>query len=582
MADIGTAYVNIVPKAPGIKNNITNLLGGADGGAEKAGANLGRKLLGGLAKLGIGAAVGKMVKDAFDIGGQLQQSFGGLDTIYGDAAVQAKEYAQEAAKAGISANSYAEQAVSFGAALKQAYGGDTQAAMEAANLAILDMADNAAKMGTPLESIQNAYQGFAKQNYTMLDNLKLGYGGTKEEMERLLADAEAFSGVHYDISNLGDVYSAIHVVQEELGLAGVAAGEAKTTLTGSLGAVKASWENLMGAMTTGQGFGPALRNLSDSVSNFATNIIDMFGPLAAQLPGLILGLVDIIIDNAPEFVAAGTQMIVQLAVGLVKAIPQLVAKIPEIFGAFKASFKSVDWAGLGKDVINFIANALANFKETLKTKMKLALNHAKTAVTSVDWAGVGSSIISKIGNALTNLKESVKSKLKAVLSNAKSAINDIDWLSLGQNIIDGIISGIKNAGQQLFSSLKELAANALQAAKNVLNIGSPSRVFADEVGANIPAGIALGIDRNAEMVDNAVRSLSNVAAFDMPSFAPAPVDDRARSDADRIIAAIREMKLQVDVGLEGDARGLFRVVRNENRTRTMATNYNALAIKAGR
>lgn len=171
MPDLGNAYVNIIPKAPGIENNIEQVLNGGAPGAERAGTSLGKRLLGGLSALGIGAAVGSMVKSAFEAGGNLQQSFGGLETIYGEAAAQAKSFAQEAAAAGISANSYAEQAVSFGAALKAAYGGDTTAAMSAANTAILDMADNAAKMGTPLESIQAAYQGFARGQYQLLDNL---------------------------------------------------------------------------------------------------------------------------------------------------------------------------------------------------------------------------------------------------------------------------------------------------------------------------------------------------------------------------------------------------------------------------
>ena len=177
MPDLGSAYINIVPKAEGIKAGIEDILGGgeASAGAEKAGEGLGKKLLKGAAALGIGSAIAGTIKDAMEAGGALQQSFGGLETIYGDAAEGAKAYAQAAASAGISANDYAEQAVSFGVALKQAYAGDTTAAMEAANTAIMDMADNAAKMGTPLESIQSAYQGFAKQNYTMLDNLnKMG------------------------------------------------------------------------------------------------------------------------------------------------------------------------------------------------------------------------------------------------------------------------------------------------------------------------------------------------------------------------------------------------------------------------
>lgn len=174
MADLGNAYVNIVPKAQGIEGNIEKVLNGGGGGAEAAGKSLGKRLLSGISALGIGALVVGQIKAAFDAGGDLQQSFGGLDTIYSEASAQAKEFAMQAASAGISANSYAEQAVSFGAALKAAYGGDTQSAMQAANTAILDMADNAAKMGTPLENIQSAYQGFARGQYQLLDNLKLG------------------------------------------------------------------------------------------------------------------------------------------------------------------------------------------------------------------------------------------------------------------------------------------------------------------------------------------------------------------------------------------------------------------------
>lgn len=265
MPDLGKAYVQILPSAEGISGRIRNLLEGpSEDAGESAGGKAGSALAGAIGKAAVAAGIGKILKDSFEAGGALEQSFGGLDTIYGAAADEAKAFAVQAASAGISANSYAEQAVSFGAALKQAFGGDTTAAMEAANTAIMDMADNSAKMGTDIGSIQTAYQGFAKQNYTMLDNLKLGYGGTKEEMERLLARAQELSGVEYNIDNLGDVYSAIHVIQDELGLTGVAADEAKTTLTGSFGAMKASWENLMAALTTGNGMGSAMQSLGES------------------------------------------------------------------------------------------------------------------------------------------------------------------------------------------------------------------------------------------------------------------------------------------------------------------------------
>ena len=198
MADLGQAYVQIIPSAKGISGAISSIIEPeATSSGKSAGINIGSAIKAAIAAAGIGEAL----KSALEAGGNLQQSFGGLDTLYGDAAKAAKEYAVEAAQAGISANSYAEQAVSFGAALKSAFGGDTVKAAEAANVAILDMADNSAKMGTDITSIQTAYQGFAKQNYTMLDNLKLGYGGTKAEMERLLADAEKLSGVKYNIDN---------------------------------------------------------------------------------------------------------------------------------------------------------------------------------------------------------------------------------------------------------------------------------------------------------------------------------------------------------------------------------------------
>ena len=468
MPDLGSAYVNIVPKAEGIKAGMEEILGGGDAaaGAENAGKGLGKKLIGGLAAMGIGTALVNTVKDAFEAGGALQQSFGGLETIYGDAAEGAKAYAQAAASAGISANTYAEQAVSFGAALKQAYAGDTTKAMEAANTAIMDMADNAAKMGTPLESIQSAYQGFAKQNYTMLDNLKLGYGGTKEEMERLLADAEKLTGVHYDIDSLGDVYDAIHVIQGELGLTGVAAAEAESTFTGSMGALKASWENVLGALTTGVGLDEALENFSNSFGNFATNVIEMLANLAPQLPDLIVGLADVIIDNAPTFIAAGVELIVKLAAGLLEAIPTLIGQLPEIFNAIMKSFREVDW-----------------------------------------------------------------------------------W-SLGVNIIEGVGRGILSMGDALLGWISGLLGDALGWAKRMLGIASPSKVFADQVGKWIPAGMAEGIEDNMAPVKTSMQLMTDTAVNSVQPYSPAAAADGGDGDVlVQLLDALRNMKL--DLYLDG-------------------------------
>ena len=221
MASNGTQlaqqYVQIIPSANGIKGSISNLLGGeASDAGEKSGGLLGNNLISTAKKIIATAGIGKAFIDTISAGGALQQSIGGIETLFKDSAGTVEQYASQAYKTtGLSANAYMEQATSFAASLVSSLGGDTAKAAESANTALTDMADNSNKMGTSMESIQMAYQGFAKQNYTMLDNLKLGYGGTKTEMQRLLSDAQKITGVKYDISNLNDVYTAIHVIQGE-------------------------------------------------------------------------------------------------------------------------------------------------------------------------------------------------------------------------------------------------------------------------------------------------------------------------------------------------------------------------------
>lgn len=236
----------------------------------------------------LGSAMKGVFSTALDEGAKLQQSFGGIDTLYKGAEDTMKQYATAAAAAGISANTYAEQAVSFGASLKQALGGDAVKAAEAANKAILSMADNSAKMGTDIGSIQMAFQGFAKGNYTMLDNLKLGYGGTQQEMKRLLADAsklEKAMGKKFDINNFADIVEAIDLVQQELGIAGVAAEEAKTTFSGSFEAMKASASNFLANLTLGEDIGPSLKSLISTTSTFLLgNFVPMVGNIMRQLP----------------------------------------------------------------------------------------------------------------------------------------------------------------------------------------------------------------------------------------------------------------------------------------------------------
>lgn len=312
--ELGQAYVQIMPSARGISGAISKQL---DPEARSAGLSAGSLIGGNLVKM-IGGAIaaagiGKMISSALSAGADLQQSFGGIDTLYKGAETAVKGFAKEAYKAGISANTYAEQAVSMGASLKQSLGGDAVAAAKAANMAIMDMADNSAKMGTDITSIQMAYQGFAKQNYTMLDNLKLGYGGTKEEMKRILSDAEklpAAMGKKFDLSNYADVVEAIHLVQDNMGIAGVAAEEAKTTFSGSLAAMKSSFTNVLAGLSLGDDIRPALRGLAETTSNF------LFGNFIPMVANIFKGLPSAI----GTFIGAATPIIASQFQGLMSSL----------------------------------------------------------------------------------------------------------------------------------------------------------------------------------------------------------------------------------------------------------------------
>ena len=290
--EIAQAYVQLIPSARGITGKIQSILDPeASAAGQSAGQSLGSSLVGVMTKVIAAAGIGKAFSAAISEGAALQQSLGGVETLFKGSADKVKGYANEAYKTtGLSANAYMENVTGFSASLLQSLGGDTNKAAETANMAMIDMSDNANKMGTSMESIQMAYQGFAKQNYTMLDNLKLGYGGTKQEMQRLLADAEKLTGVKYDINNLSDVYQAIHAIQENLDITGTTAKEAASTFTGSFQAMKASAQNVLGKLALGEDIQPALDALLESTKTFlVNNLAPMIGNILKQLPKLLLG-----------------------------------------------------------------------------------------------------------------------------------------------------------------------------------------------------------------------------------------------------------------------------------------------------
>jgi len=289
--ELAKAYVQIIPSLKGIKGSLGEEFGDEFG--NKAGKKAGSSFMSTFAKIAGTAAIGKVLSQSFLEGAALEQSLGGVETLFKQHADIVKKNAQDAYKtAGLSANEYMENVTGFSASLLQGLGGDTKKAAEIADTAMIDMSDNANKFGTDMQSIQNAYQGFAKNNYTMLDNLKLGYGGTKTEMERLLADAEKLSGHKYDISNFSDVINAIHDVQENLGIMGTTSEEADKTFSGSFASMKAAAKNLLGDMSTGMGdIDEDVKNLSKTAKTFVfDNALPMLGNIVESIDDITDGL----------------------------------------------------------------------------------------------------------------------------------------------------------------------------------------------------------------------------------------------------------------------------------------------------
>ena len=288
--ELGQAYVQIMPSAKGISGAIQNAISPeASAAGKSAGSTLGSTLVKAVTGVIAAAGIGKAFTAALSEGAALQQSLGGIETLFKGSADKVKAYANEAYRTtGLSANAYMENVTGFSASLLQSLGGDTNKAAEIANMAMVDMSDNANKMGTSMDRIQDAYQGFAKQNYTMLDNLKLGYGGTRTEMERLLADATKLTGVKYDINNLSDVYQAIHAIQGKLDITGTTAKEAATTFSGSFASMKAAAQNVLGKLALGEDIMPSLKALAKTTSTFLfKNFIPMVGNILRGLPTVI-------------------------------------------------------------------------------------------------------------------------------------------------------------------------------------------------------------------------------------------------------------------------------------------------------
>lgn len=554
--ELGKAYVQIVPSAQGIKSALTEMFDEeTEGLGEQTGQSIGQELIGTLKKVIAAAGIGKIISDSINMGGALQQSLGGVETLFKDSADTVKEYAAQAYRTvGLSANDYMEQTTSFAASLLSSVSQDTDAAAQLANMAMVDMADNANKMGTDMQDIQNAYQGFAKQNYTMLDNLKLGYGGTQAEMQRLLNDATKISGVKYDLGNLADMYSAIHIIQQEMDITGTTAKEAATTLTGSFAAMKAAAENVMGNWSTGADLTEPLQALADTAQTFLVdNLLPMIGNVLAGIPEIVYSLV-------PELLQTGTELLSSLAQGFTEGIPEFFSTaLPQLL-AFTDQLRdnAASFVDAGLNLITQLLNGLiAGLPNLIAYVPDIIINICGIINDNMPKIlGEGVAIIVQLVVGIVKAVPDLLANWKKILQAVLSVISAINWLNIGKNILTGVANGVKSMGSSMlnafkggFSSalawIKSLPSQAVQWGKNLIQsfinglTGKGGAVGAGAIAATAGATIAktasgndwssVWADANADVADSA-QSMAEVVV-------PAYTKDAATKAAKKTKAA---------------------------------------------
>ena len=548
--ELAKAYVQIIPSAVGIQGRIQKEI---EPEADSAGSSFGGKMVGMIKKVIAAAAIGKALSASISEGAALEQSLGGIETLFKDSADKVKANAAKAYQtAGMSANDYMELTTSFSASLLSSLAGDTSKAADVADMAMVDMSDNANKMGTNMEDIKNAYQGFAKQNYTMLDNLKLGYGGTKSEMERLLADAQKISGVEYNIDNLSDVYSAIHVIQGQLDITGTTAKEAATTISGSFNQMKAAAKNVMGEIALGLDVGPALNELANTIITFAVgNLLPAVWNVISALPSAIVTFVTAL---GPQLFAAVSGLIPQIASGITTGIPTLYQSAMQLMDQFNIGIqeklpillqKGVDFITnivngilqnlpqvitMAGNVITYFANTIISMLPTILSagaRLLLRLVNgiinnlpqiAQAAATAIVRfvASIGQNlpqilqsgitIIGKLAAGLIRAIPNLVGQIPAIISAIVNAFTSQNWGSIGINIISGIASGLRSAAHMLWDAVKGVLGGFKENVLAFFGIHSPSR-WGAYVGEMIDTGIANGLIGKTTLVSNAAAEL---------------------------------------------------------------------------
>ena len=566
---VASAYVQIVPSAEGIKGSITQALGGeASSAGESLGSTLVGKIKGVIAAAGIGAAIGKTLTE----GAALQQSIGGVETLFKDSANTIKQYAAQAySTAGVSANSYMEQATSFSATLLQGLGEDTAAAAKYADMAIVQMSDNANKMGTDIGAIQYAYQGFAKDNFTMLDNLKLGYGGTQSEMARLINESGVLGdSVKVTAQIVKDVpfykiIEAIGVIQDKLEITGTTANEAATTFSGSLASMQAAASNVMGALMLGQDLQPALNGLATTVTTFLVgNLLPAIWNILSAFPSALVTFVQTLVpqliaamqQNFPNLMTTGTEMLQSIGSGLVQGIPTLLAQALPMLLQFtqtlRSNFGTIVDAGL--DLLLNLAQGIANAMPTLIEyvpqivsnvaglindnapkilqagvqiiitlvsgliqsipviiqNMPAIIKAITDTITAVNWISLGATVVTSIGKGLVSMAGGLKNFMQSTLSGALDIIKSLPKQALqwGKDLISGFVKGITGSIGVVLNAVKNVASTITSYLHFSRPDVGPLRFYEDWM-PDMLQGMAQGITANIFRVTGALDTLSN-------------------------------------------------------------------------
>lgn len=517
------------------KNVLANLASSAIGAAVNGLKNL-------------GAAVLNVGKQAIEAYSQNEQLVGGVQTLFKDSAGIVQDYANNAYKAaGMSANEYMNTVTSFSASLIQSLGGDTKAAAELGNTAVQDMSDNANKMGTDIGSIQQTYQSLARGNYAMLDNLKLGYGGTKAEMERLMADAEKLTGEHYTVGDFGDTVKAIHAVQTQMGITGTTAKEASTTIEGSMNAMKASWQNLLAGMSdSGANMDGLINNLVDSVNTFASNIMPRIAPLingmvttAVQLLPQAVNMITnqllpLITAQIPSIVSGLSQVVQAIVAALPQIMSALTAALPQIVEALLTLLPQLIDAGMQMltSLIQGITEALPTLIAMLPTIVQQAASVVLANLPLIIQAGV-QLLLALVNGIVEALPQLIQMLPGIVMQITDVLLNNLPLLvTAGIQILIALIQGITQAIPQLVAMLPQIVVKI---------VGTLS--------AHLPEILSTGLQMMVQLAAGIVRGIGNVVSG-------------AMSVVSSIVGALRQAPSMVlDVGTN-IVRGLWQGIQN--------------------